>query len=317
MSLHTKVVLSALLVLFTSLHAAAQTSVQHDHAVIAQQSNRDADVQSAEVDHSKMSHSMPANEVVSSKLGMEQAMASSLRDPHGYSSGYTLTSGPYALPPKNRLKLADEYNFWSILFDRFEFSRPETDDVISYDAQAWFGKTFNRLVVKAEGDIVDGNLEEAETEILWSRAIYTYWDTQLGIRQDTIEGGDDRTWLAFGIQGVAPYWFETNVTAYIGEGGDTQLLINSEYEMRINQRLIAQPRVEFNFAGYDDPANGVGKGVTDGLVGLRLRYEFSREFAPYIGVEHVRLFGDTKELATGEGESIRDTLVVVGLRFWF
>lgn len=296
MSIKPKIILAVLLLPLTSLQVTAQ---------------------STEIDHSAMSHSMPSDQPPVSEPSMEQLNASSFRDPHEYSNGYTLTTGPYALPPKNRLKLADEYNFWSVLFDRFEYSKPELDDVITYDAQAWFGKTFNRIVLKAEGDIVDGNLEEAETEILWSRALYTYWDTQLGIRQDTIDEGDDRTWLAFGIQGVAPYWFETNITAYIGDGGDTELLINSEYEMRISQKLIAQPRVEFNIAGYDDLTEGVGKGVTDGLVGLRLRYEFSRELAPYIGVEHVRLFGDTKKLAASDGETTSDTLIVAGLRFWF
>jgi copper resistance protein B len=238
------------------------------------------------------------------------------RDPHAYSGGYTLDSGKYALAGPRQLRLADEHSFGTLLVDRLE--RVDTRDATStaFDAQAWFGRDYDRLVVKAEGDYANGRLEEARTELLWGHAIASYWDAQLGLRYDTGEG-PDRSWLAFGIQGLAPYWFELDATAYVGNEGRSALRVEAEYELPITQRLVLQPRGEINVYGKKDEANGMGSGLTDATFGLRLRYEVSRQFAPYIGVEWNNKFGQTADLARAEGASTRETRWVAGLRFWF
>lgn len=236
------------------------------------------------------------------------------RDPHAYSGGYTLTEGPYALSG-TRLKLADEHRFWALLGDRFEYD-PD-DDTGTFDIQGWYGTTFNRLTLKAEGETTDSRLEESQTDLLWTRAIGAYFDSQLGVRFDQYDEGRDRQWLALGIQGLAPYWFELDITAYLGESGRTALSAEAEYELLLTQRLVLQPRAEVNLYGKDDPANGLGSGFSDAALGLRLRYEFSRQFAPYIGIEWTRKFGDTADFAQAAGESDEDTRLVAGLRFWF
>ncbi len=237
------------------------------------------------------------------------------RDPHAYSDGYTLTEGPYALPGSQRLVLADEHRFWAVLGDRLEYDT-ESDSGI-YDLQAWYGTTYNRLTAKLEGDVADGTLEESQSELFWSRAFSVFFDTQLGLRFDQYDEGRNREWLAFGVQGLAPYWFELDVTAYIGDGGRTALSFEAEYELLLSQRLILQPRAELNAYGKDDAANGLGKGLSDAELGVRLRYEFSRQFAPYVGVEWSRKFGDTADFARAADESVRDTRYVAGVRFWF
>lgn len=238
------------------------------------------------------------------------------RDPHAYSGGYTLEDGQYALAGPRQLRMADEHNFASLLVDRLE--RVDTRDATftTYDAQAWFGRDYNRFIIKAEGDYADGDIAESSTELLYGRAIASYWDAQVGVRHDTGEG-PDRNWLAFGVQGLAPYWFELDTTAYVGSNGRTALTVEAEYELLITQRLVLQPHAELALYGKSDRANGIGSGLTDARFGLRLRYEFSRQFAPYVGVEWANKFGQTADFARDEGAPTRETRYVLGVRFWF
>ena len=237
------------------------------------------------------------------------------RDPHAYSDGFTLTEGPYAQSGPRQLKLADEHSFWAVLGDRFEYQ--EDSETTVYDLQAWYGTTYDRLVIKAEGDIASGTLEESSTDLLWGHALNAYFDTQLGLRFDQYNEGKDRQWLALGLQGLAPYWFELDVTAYVGNNGRTALAAEAEYELLLTQRLILQPRAELNLYGKDDPENGLGSGLSDLALGVRLRYEFSRQFAPYIGVEWTSTYGDTADYRRAAGDDRSDTQIVAGLRFWF
>ncbi len=237
------------------------------------------------------------------------------RDPHAYSDGYTLTEGPYALPGPRTLKLADEHSFWSILGDRLEYN--EGSEAAVFDLQGWYGTTYNRFAIKTEGDYADGALEESSTDLLWDRAMNAYFNTQLGIRLDQSHEGKNRQWLAAGVQGLAPYWFEIDLTAYMSDNGRTSLTAEAEYELMITQRLILQPRAELSFYGKDDPENGIGKGLSDVSLGLRLRYEFSRQFAPYIGVEWSASYGNTAEFLQEEGLDTSDTEIVAGVRFWY
>lgn len=238
------------------------------------------------------------------------------RDPHAYSGGYTLDSGPYVLPASQRLRLADEHNFGALLVNRLERGYARDHNGTAYDAQAWFGRDYDRLVFKAEGDAARGKLQEARTELLWGHAIAAFWDTQLGVRYDS-GVGPDRGWLAFGVQGLAPYWFEIDAAAYLGESGRTALRLGAEYELLFTQKFILQPRIEINLHGKSDPARDVGSGMSDALAGVRLRYEFTRQFAPYAGIEWAGKFDETANFARAAGEKTRETRWVAGMRFWF
>jgi len=231
------------------------------------------------------------------------------RDPHAYSDGYGF--GPIARP-----RFADEMNFYALLADRFELVDGEDGTWALYDIQAWYGRTYDRLVVKAEGEVNNGTLEEASTELLWGHAVATYWDLQLGVRYDSGEAAD-QGWLAFGFQGLAPYWFELDFTGYVGEEGRTALNIEAEYELLITQRLILQPRLEADLYGKDDPGRGIGPGLSSASAGIRLRYEIRREFAPYVGVEWAGSYGDTADYARAAGQPTDESRMVAGVRFWF
>jgi copper resistance protein B len=190
------------------------------------------------------------------------------------------------------------------------------DDAVAIDGQAWYGRNFDKLWLKFEGGHADGRLQELRTEALWSHAIASFWNTQLGLRRD-FGAGPDRTWAAFGIEGLAPYWFETEATLYVGQGGRTAARVAFEYEARFTQRLILQPSLEADFHGRGDPQRGIGSGLSDVEAGLRLRYEVRREFAPYVGVAWQQRFGRTRDYARALGEPADDLQFVAGVRVWF
>lgn len=238
------------------------------------------------------------------------------RDPDAYSEGFVRGTGQYALTNVPKLTLADEQSFTSLLVDRLERFDGRDGNGLSYDAQAWFGRTYDRAVVKAEGERSGGTLEHASAELLWSHAISSYWNTQLGLRYDS-GTGPGREWLAFGIQGLAPYWFEVDATFYIGKDGRTAFNFEAEYELLLTQRLILQPRIEVSAYGKADPALDIGSGLSEGAAGIRLRYEITRQFAPYVGVEWIRKFGDTADLSRNAGDRVSDTRWVAGVRLWF
>lgn len=231
------------------------------------------------------------------------------RDPHAYSDGY-------GFGPLPKLRLADEHSLGTLMVDRLEVVDGSDTTSVVYDLQARYGRDYNGVVFKAEGDYDNSELEEASTELLWGHAISTHWDAQLGARFDSGEG-PNRSWLAVGLQGLAPYWFEVDMTAYVGEKGRTALGLEAEYELLLSQKLILQPRLEATLYGKDDAARGLGSGLSDLSLGLRLRYEIKREFGPYVGIEWASTFGDTADNVRDEGLDTKDTRAVAGVRLWF
>jgi copper resistance protein B len=187
---------------------------------------------------------------------------------------------------------------------------------VPYDLEAWYGRTYDRAVLKAEGDIDGGEIVEARTELLWGHAFAAFWDSQLGVRYDSGEG-PNREWLAFGIEGLAPYWFDIEATAYLGESGRSALRLDASYDLLLTQKLVLQARIEANIYGKRDVERGLGNGLSAVSAALRVRYEIRRELAPYFGVEWVRKYGETEDFARAAGDDPSDARLVAGLRFWF
>lgn len=231
------------------------------------------------------------------------------RDSDAYADG--LKNGP--LPGQD---MADDDPYGMLLLEKFEYFNGDNDNGLLFDGQAWYGGDYNKLWLKADGERSGGKAGATRYEALWDHAITTYWGTQLGIRHDAYQG-PGRDWLAFGVQGLAPYWFEVEATAYVGENGRTAARVEANYDLLLTQRLILQPNVEVNFYGKDDSDRDIGSGLSDMDLSLRLRYEIKREIAPYIGIAYRRKFGDTANFARDEDEDVDDTRLMVGLRLWF
>ena len=206
----------------------------------------------------------------------------------------------------------------AVLIDSIEASFGDGADGYSWGAQGWTGGDINRFWWKTEGEgEINGTLHEAEVQALYSRAIAPFWDVQAGVRQDFRPDGDDTTHLTVGIQGVAPYWFEMSAAAFLSTEGDLTARAEAEYDQRITQKLILQPRLEIEASASDIPELRLASGLTHVSAGMRLRYEFKKEFAPYVGVEWSSDLGGTADLTRAMGGEPEHTRVVVGVRAWF
>ncbi|MBO1112160.1 copper resistance protein B [Bordetella petrii] len=203
-----------------------------------------------------------------------------------------------------------------LLFDKLGVAYNRDGETgLQWDGQFWIGRDLNKLWIKSEGDRVNGSTD-GKLEAFWSHTFSPYWDFQLGARRD-FGTGPKRNWAAMGIQGLAPYKFETELTAYVGEAGRTALALKAEYDLLLTQRLILTPEVEASLYGKDDKARGIGAGLSDASLSLRLRYEITREVAPYIGVSFGRKFGKTARYASEDGESRSERTILAGVRIWF
>ncbi len=200
--------------------------------------------------------------------------------------------------------------------DRLETQVREGEDLYLWDIQGYFGNPTSRLWFKSEGEGEWGaSPEDAEVQALYSRAFKPFWDVQAGIRHDI--AGPDTTHAVIGVQGLAPYMFEIDTALFLSHRGDLTARIEAEVDQRITQRLILQPRVEANLSAQDIALLGVGAGLDQIEVGARLRYEFRREFAPYIGIEQSWRTGRGADFARLRGEATSVTSLVAGIRFWF
>ena len=202
------------------------------------------------------------------------------------------------------------------IFEKLEWQDADDGSALNWEAQGWIGGDVDRLWLRTEGERTNGKTEEAEVHALWGHAISPWWDLVGGVRQD-FKPGDPQTWAAFGIQGLALYNFEAKATAYLGEGGQTAARLEGDYDILLTNKLILQPTAEFNFYGKNDPQRGVGSGLSESEVGLRLRYEIRPQFAPYVGVTWNRAYGKTADYAREEGEDNSEARLVVGVRVWF
>ena len=264
-------------------------------------------------------------------------------DPHaGHEVGATPTIEPPVAPPpaaalqgpedaadvfwnrdemyRSRRKLVREHGgltAYRVLVDRFEANLGTGPDSFSVDADAWYGGDINKLWVKAEieGEFGVG-VEEAEVQALWSRAIDPWFDLQAGIRYDA-RRGPDRGYFVLGVQGLAPYWIEVDAAAFVSDRGDVTARIEAEHDLRITQKLVLQPRAELTFALQDVPDELIGSGLSSADLGLRLRYEITPQFAPYVGYEYSHTFGDTRRFLQAAGKGASDSTFVVGVRSWF
>ena len=204
-----------------------------------------------------------------------------------------------------------------VSFNLAEYQARKGRDGYRWDGEAWYGGDINRLTVKSEGEGVFGKgVEAAEVQLLYSRAIDPYFNLQAGVRQD-LGPKPRRTYATVGFEGLAPYWFEVEGALFLSNKGEVLGRLEGYYDQRISQRLILQPRMELNFAAQDVPENAIGSGISNIELGLRLRYEIAREFAPYIGISHDAKIGQTARYARANGEDPTATSFVAGVRFWF
>jgi len=203
-----------------------------------------------------------------------------------------------------------------LVIDQFEVRAGDGEDPFVWEAQGWLGKDLNKFWFKTDGEVADGETEGAEIQALYSRGVTPFWDAQIGWRRD-IRPEPTRDWLVLGFQGLAPYQYEIDTALFIGKDSRVSARFEAEYEFLITQRWILTPNIELNVFTKDDPELRVGSGISDMELGLRLRYEIRREFAPYIGINFANFYGDTADYRKADGRDDSDFRIVAGIRSWF
>ncbi|NMT64358.1 copper resistance protein B [Marinobacter orientalis] len=218
----------------------------------------------------------------------------------------------------------DDQLFAFVLFDQLEYRVTDDDqpDQLGWEIQGWAGGDLNRFWWKTEGESVfDGpNEGESETDLLYSRLIAPFWNVQTGVQyanEWNPDEYDDRWSYVLALQGMAPFQFELDHSLYVSEDGDVTFSVEGEYDLRITQRLVFQPRAGLAFAAQDIPERNIGSGMTGADLDLRLRYEVKREFAPYIGVRYHFLTGETEDIAAAAGDRTEQWYALAGFRFAF
>lgn len=264
-----------------------------------------------QVDHSTMDHSTMDH----SAMGHEDRPAAP-SEPLTPIPRLTDADRAAAVPPPHDHPVHDNTIQHYVLFNRLEAWDADPGTGMEWEGQGWIGTDLDRVWLRSEGERVDGESESASLEVLYGRSVSPWWDVVAGLRHD-FEPGASQDFLALGVIGLAPYMFEVEATAYVGESGRSAARFEVEYEALLTNRLILQPLVEANLFGQNDEGRGIGSGLSTVEAGLRLRYEFTRQFAPYIGVVRERAFGRTADFRREEGEDIDDTRIVAGLRIWF
>jgi copper resistance protein B len=210
----------------------------------------------------------------------------------------------------------DREIFAHVLFDQLEGRWNGSNTEFRWEGQGWVGTDYDKLWIKSEGTLSNGALEDGQDQFLYSRAITTYFDLQGGLRSD-LDSRPTRNWAALGIQGLAPYFFDLELTGFVSGEGHLAAKLEASYDLLLTNRLILQPQIEVNLYSKADPARLVGAGFSDIDTGLRLRYEISRKLAPYIGVVYQGKFGQTASYAKRAGETAADFRFVFGIRSWF
>lgn len=295
--------------------APAKTSPQTtDHAAMG----HEAPQTDALMDHAAMGHEMPATEKPAqttdhAAMGHTTAAPDAPRTPI---PEVTDADRAAAFAYVDNHAVHDNTIQQYFLLDRLEGFDTDEGSGQAWEAQSWIGTDLNKVGLRSEGERAGGHTEAADLEVLYGRAFARWWDVVAGVRHD-FKPGDSQDFLAIGVMGLAPYKFEVEATAYLGERGQTAARFEAEYETLLTNRLILQPLVELNLHGKDDPSRGIGSGLSTAEAGLRLRYEIRREFAPYIGIVHERAFGRTADFRRDEGEDASDTRLVAGVRIWF
>jgi len=289
-----------------------------------------ADVAEPEVDHSQMDHGK-MGEAEETAEPMDHSSMDHGKMDHGTAAPATVSiaeSGPPNAADAiwgaeamraSREAVYDEHGNMQLFWfqgDRAELRMRQGKDGYLWDVQGYYGGDLDKFWFKSEGEGSFGEpIEQAELQALYSRAIGPFFDLQAGVRQDLT--GPARTHAVVGVQGLMPYMFEVDAAAFLSNKGDLTARIEAEYDQRLTQRLILQPRAEANLSAQDIPELGIGSGIDNIEMGLRLRYEIAREFAPYVGIEQEWKLGGSRDYARAAGEDASVTNYVVGVRFWF
>lgn len=200
------------------------------------------------------------------------------------------------------------------ILEQFEARMGASPNAFRWHGQAWIGTDVHKLWLRSEGAVLgNGTIEDGRQELLYTRAISTYFDLQAGWRID-LDSGTTRNWAALGVRGLLPWFIETEATVYASDAGHYAARVAVSHDIRLTRQLVLQPQAEANLYSKADPGRHLGAGLSGVDAGLRLRYEWTPQFAPYVGVVYGARIGQSARMADEPATQIR---FVFGVRTWF
>jgi copper resistance protein B len=221
-----------------------------------------------------------------------------------------------AFPPADGHPTHENAVHGLVRVDQLEGWQADQGAGLQWELEGWLGTDLDRVWLRSDGERSDGHIEAASLELLYGHSFAAWWDVVAGVRQDFRPGGR-QSFAVIGIQGLAPQRFEIEASVYLGSNSRSAARLSAGYELLVTNRLVLQPVLEIELYGKSDPSRGTGSGLATVESGLRLRYEITRRFAPYLGVTYERGFGRTAELRRNEGEEAGEARFVAGVRLWF
>ncbi|WP_427969342.1 copper resistance protein B [Altererythrobacter sp.] len=289
-----------------------------DHGSMEQGETDHEAMDHGSMDHDTMDHSMHHGHTASDSTGPADRPGDAPPPPVPTDHAADAVFPPDVMARSRRdLYAGMRFTALSARLDMLEYRLHEGSDGYAFEGEAWYGGDIDRAVLGIEGEGTFGETPESiELDAFWRHAINPWFNLQLGARHD-LGSGPDRSYAMVGIEGLAPYWIETRLRAFVSEKGDMHLRAEAAYDQRITQRLVLEPEVELDFALQDVPELGIGSGFDTLELSARLRYEIARNFAPYIGIVWERKLGQSADFARAEGEDPSVTSWQAGIRFWF
>ena len=189
------------------------------------------------------------------------------------------------------------------------------EGLFTWDVEGWIGGDVERVWLRTEGEGADREVESAEAQLYYGWNVAEFWDALIGLRHDFEP--ESETYAAASVVGLMPHFFETEASLFVSLEGDVSLRIEQSFDLLITQQLIAEPHLEANLFAQDVPEQNVGAGLSDLELGLQLRYEIVRKFAPYVDFVWERKLGETANLTRAAGDDPDAFTARLGVRFWF
>lgn len=300
------VLLAMLATLVFAEEPQAAPSLHQHHAPTADQDGTTAPPTSLPIDAQEMESTGMDMDMSSMQGGSAPPDA---RDPNAYAGGFEYGGMP-------GMEKTDHISVSKLLVDQLEFVSGDEGEGVAWDIHFWHGPDEQKLLLRSEGGSVNGDVDvNTSAEALWWRPFTPFWASVLGVRQDF--GPGSHTHLAFGVEGLAPYWLEIEATGYVAEDGTLSARLKGSYDLLLTNRLILTPEGEFNLGSEGEAERDIGAGPINIELSLRLRYEFSRKFAPYVGFDWDRALGNTADRRRASGEAVSDAKVIAGMRLWW
>lgn len=286
-----------------------------DHSAMDHEEMDHSQMDHGQMGHGEMDHSTHGGMDMAAEIPFGPPPPEAFEGPQ-HAADEIWGTGPMAIARAYSRDTHGDQAFGVILAERLEARFTEDHEAYLWDISGWYGTATDRVVFKSEGEgEFGGSVEDAELQLLWGHAIGPWFDLQAGVRLDVEP--ETTAHLALGVQGLAPYMIHVDAAAFLSDDGDLTARVEAEHDMRLTQQLVLQPRVEFDLAAQDIPSRGIGAGLVSAEVGLRLRYEFVPEFAPYIGVEYETAVGETADIRRAAGEDPGGFVFLIGVRTWF